>query len=352
MTRLFALYAVASLLPVLALGLVLARSFRSEANQDGLNEGRAQAALVARTAIEPLLDGHRLGRLTAVEHRAVQALTKRVLARGDVLRLRIRDLSGRVVFSGDGSGLTGTPDDEAIEASHGEVVADLTTLNSDANDVGHRGVASVEVYIGLHGGPGSHVLGVLEIYLPYAPIAASVSAGVHRLYLELAAGLVILYLILFAITASVSRGMRREAALNAFLAERDVLTELPNRTLFLRRATRAVNEARLTGESVAIAIVDLDRFKDINDTLGHHNGDRLLTELAGRLAASMRPGDTVARLGGDEFGVIVVGASDPVPVLERVRAVIDHEIDVCGLPLSVQASLGYVLAPARRSRCR
>ena len=345
MTRLFALYAVASLLPVLLLGLVLARSFRSEANQEGLDEGRAQAALVARTAVEPLLDGHRLGRLTTVEHQALAALAKRLIARGDVLRLRVRDLSGRVVFSGDGSGLNATPDDEAIEASHGEAVAHLTTLNSDANDVGHRGVASVEVYLGLHGGSGSRVLSVLEIYLPYAPIASSISVGVHRLYLELIAGLAILYLVLFAITASVSRGMRREAALNAFLAERDVLTELPNRTLFLRRATRAVQDARRAGESVAIAIVDLDRFKDINDTLGHHNGDRLLTELAGRLAASMHPGDTVARLGGDEFGVIVLGVSDPVPVLERVRAVIDHEIDVCGLPLSVQASLGYVVAP-------
>jgi diguanylate cyclase len=346
MTRLFAIYAVASLLPVLALSLVLARSFRTEANREGLGEGRAQAALIARTAVEPLLDGHRLGRLTVAERRAAQALARRVIARGDVLRMRIRDLRGRVVFSGDGSGLTATADDEAIEASHGETVAKLTTLNSDANDVGRRGVATVEVYLGLHGGSGSRILGVLEIYLPYAQIAASVDAAVHRLYLELATGMVILYLVLFAITASVSRGMRGEAALNAFLAERDVLTGLPNRTLFLRRAERALHDAGGTGESVAIAIVDLDRFKDSNDALGHRNGDLLLSELAGRLAASMRPGDTVARLGGDEFGIIVLGASDPVPVLERVRAVIDREIDVRGLPLSVQASLGYVLAPA------
>ena len=126
-------------------------------------------------------------------------------------------------------------------------------------------------------------------------------------------GLAALYLALVVITASVSRGLRREAAVNAYLAEHDVLTELPNRTFFHRRASDAVALAVRNNESVALAIIDLDRFKEVNDTLGHHNGDCLLRELAARLAASMRAGDMVARLGGDEFGLIVRDVEDAEP---------------------------------------
>jgi diguanylate cyclase (GGDEF)-like protein len=164
------------------------------------------------------------------------------------------------------------------------------------------------------------------------------------LYRDLVIGLGVLYLVLFAITASVSRGLRREVALNAFLAEHDTLTELPNRTLFHRRAEALVAESR-RGRTAAIAIVDVDRFKEVNDTLGHHNGDLLLTELGRNLAATMRPGDTVARLGGDEFGLIVCDVADPEPVLWRLRAVIDHEVEISGLPLSVEASVGFVVTP-------
>jgi diguanylate cyclase (GGDEF)-like protein len=71
---------------------------------------------------------------------------------------------------------------------------------------------------------------------------------------------------------------------------------------------------------VAVAIVDLDRFQEVNDTLGHDSGDQLLIELARRLADAMRPGDTVARLGGDEFGLIVRGAPDVEHVLRELRA--------------------------------
>ena len=99
------------------------------------------------------------------------------------------------------------------------------------------------------------------------------------------------------------------------------------------------------GTRTALAIIDLDRFKEINDTLGHHNGDELLTKLARRLAAFTRPEDAVARLGGDEFGVILCDVSDPEEVLRRLRDVIENEVEVSGLPLSTESSIGYVLIP-------
>ena len=344
----FALYAAISLVPVLLLGLVLAVSLRNEAKRRGLAEGRSEAALIAHSAIEPLLDGRPPeGRgHSAREAAGLRRVAATVIRRGDVLRLRVRNLAGQVVFSPDGSGRGDEDEDgDSVEAAHGEVVSSLTHLNSDSNDTGRAGPASVELYLPLRSGHSPQTIGVLELYLPYAPISRDIASGLHETYVDLGVGLAVLYLELFAITASVSRGLRREAALNAYLAEHDMLTELPNRTFFHRRASDAVAAAVRNNESVALAIVDLDRFKEVNDTLGHHNGDALLRELATRLSASMRAGDTVARLGGDEFGLIVRDVEDAEPALQRLRDVIDREVEINSLPLSVQASMGFVIAP-------
>jgi diguanylate cyclase (GGDEF)-like protein len=344
--RLFAVYAATAFLAVAVIGVVLAITFRAEANRRGLAEARSEATLMARTAVEPLLTEPVSEGLDPGDRVALRRLTARIIARREVLRLRVRDLAGHVVFSDDGTGFGGPVDDEALDAAHGEVVATLTRLNADANDRGSAGTATVEVYLPLVGGDAAgQRIGVLELYLPYAPIRRDVSGGLHMLYLVLVIGLGVLYLALFAITASVSRGLRREASLNAFLAQHDTLTELPNRILFQRRAAVAVQAACRGRGSAALAIIDLDRFKDVNDTLGHHNGDRLLTELARRLSANMRPGDTVARLGGDEFGLVLTDVVDPVSVLQRLREVIDDEVELSALPLSVQASVGYAMCP-------
>jgi diguanylate cyclase len=348
-TRLIATYALISLIPVLLLGAVLAVSYQTEARQRGLAEGTSEALLVAETAVEPRLTGHPLSQgLTAAEGASMRALTDRVVGDHNVLRLRLRDLSGNVVFSDDGSGLKKNvdDDDEALEAAHGEVVARLTYLNDDSDDTGPKGPAAVEVYLPLTAGKPEHRVGVLEIYLPYAPINVDVTASLHNLYRDLAIGLVALYLALFVISTSVSRRLRQQLRVNTHLAEHDSLTDLPNRTAFHRQAEAVCIAARRDKSSVVIGIVDLDRFKEINDTLGHHNGDRLLNELARRLSGFLRPQDTVGRLGGDEFGIILRDITEPEPVFWRIRMLIEHEVMVAGLPLSVDSSIGYVVAPA------
>jgi diguanylate cyclase (GGDEF)-like protein len=343
--RLFVPYAAVSLVPVLLLGIVLAAAIRAEAARRGLAEGRSEAVLVAQTAVEPQLDGRPLSAGLSVEERQrLRRLVTRAVGERHVIRFRLRSLTGRVVFSADGSGFGERADDEALDAARGKVVARLTRLNTDSNDSGSAGVAAVEVYQPLIAGGPSRRVGVLELYLPYAPISRDVSSGLHMLYRDLALGLAVLYLVLIAISVSATRGLRRQIAVNAFLAEHDTLTELPNRTLFQRHAAQAVAAASRE-HPTALAIVDLDRFKEVNDTLGHHNGDRLLTELSQRLARAMRAGDAVARLGGDEFGLILRDVRDPEPVLRRLREVIDREVELDCLPLSVEASVGFVLAP-------
>ena len=169
--RLFALYAALSLVPVLLLGVVLAAAIRAEAARRGLAEGRSEAILVARTAVEPQLDGRPLASgLSPVERQRLRRLAGRAVGDRDVLRLRLRSLTGRVVFSADGSGFAERVDDEALDAARGQVVARLTHLNADSNDAGAAGVAAVEVYQPLDAGAPSRRVGVLELYMPYAQI--------------------------------------------------------------------------------------------------------------------------------------------------------------------------------------
>ena len=346
LVQLIAAYAAISLVPIILLGLILAWSYRSEARQRGVAEGRSEAILVAQTAVEPHLSGRPLSEgLSADERTSMQALVRRATREHEILRLRLHSLAGKVVYSSDGEGFRQRPEDEVTDAAHGHVVAEVSRLNSDPGDIGKIGPTTVEVYLPLTAGSDNQRIGVLEIYLPYAPISADVTSGLHRLYRDLVLGLAALYLAIAAISISVSSRLRQQLKVNTYLAEHDTLTDLPNRALFLRRAGAALEESHRSGQPMAIAIVDLDRFKEVNDTLGHHNGDHLLTELSHRLATFMRPTDCVARLGGDEFGIILCNVADPAEVLWRVRTVIEHEVSVSGLPLSVDSSIGFVVAP-------
>jgi diguanylate cyclase len=346
MPRLLATYALVTAIPVVLLGVTLGASYRSEAQQRGVAEGRSEAVLVAETAVEPLLSGRPLAQgVTPSEKADLTRLVQRAVRSKDVLRLRLRDLAGNVVFSDDGTGFKQRPDDEAIEAAQGETVAELTHLNGDADDTGPIGPQAVEVYQPLYAGPSGDRVGVLELYLPYAPIAADVSAELGTLYRDLALGLGALYLLLCVIWFSMSRRLRSQVKVNKFLAEHDALTDLPNRSLFQSCAQEAVDYACRTDSYAALAIIDLDRFREVNDTLGHDSGDEVLTKLAQRLADSTRPQDVVARLGGDEFGIVLRDVTNAEEALRRLRTIIEHEVEVSGLPLSIESSIGYVVAP-------
>jgi diguanylate cyclase (GGDEF)-like protein len=349
--KLFGTFAVIMLVPVVLLGLVLATSYRREADRRGLAQGRAEALLMAQTAVEPILNGRPLSQgLSPSETADMQRLVRTAVHSGDVSRLRLRDLGGNVIYSDDGSGLhkqTGDDDDqdEALAAAHGVTVARITRLNADSDDTGPLGPESVEVYLPLLAGSPIHRVGVLEVYLPYAPIRSDVNAGIDSLYRNLAIGLAVLYALLFGISFAIGRKLRRQVKVNAYMAEHDALTDLPNRLLFHRRVQEALSRGSETGQATTIAIIDLDRFKEVNDTLGHYNGDRLLEALSERMAAHLRGLDALARLGGDEFGIVLAGVSEPEEILIRLRQVIEYEVEISGLPLIVEASIGYVVAP-------
>src|SRR5438477_464993 len=123
----------------------------------------------------------------------------------------------------------------------------------------------------------------------------------------------------------------------------DALPGLPNRVLLLDRLNVALARARRSPTSLAMLFLDLDRFKTVNDSLGHDAGDELLVEVARRLQASVRPGDTVARFGDDEFLVLCEDLHDEreaVRVAERVRAAIVQPMRLRSHALLLRASVG------------
>jgi diguanylate cyclase (GGDEF)-like protein/PAS domain S-box-containing protein len=132
------------------------------------------------------------------------------------------------------------------------------------------------------------------------------------------------------------------------MAHHDSLTGLPNRALFLDRLSQAMAQARRSGRSMAILQLDLDHFKDVNDTLGHHAGDDLLREIAQRLRACVHDTDTVARLGGDEFAVILTGLERPTDagrVAQRIVGQLTEPVIYQSHQIHTGASIGITIFP-------
>jgi diguanylate cyclase (GGDEF)-like protein len=131
-------------------------------------------------------------------------------------------------------------------------------------------------------------------------------------------------------------------------ATHDSLTGLSNRRLFYDRMQQAIRHAHRYGGKVGILYVDLDRFKEINDRLGHHVGDAVLTEVAKRLTASIRDSDSVARLGGDEFVVLleeVQGRIDLLAATHKIEQELNADTHFYGLDVEISASIGQALYP-------
>jgi diguanylate cyclase (GGDEF)-like protein len=153
--------------------------------------------------------------------------------------------------------------------------------------------------------------------------------------------------LLFLPILAVHRG-GREAIAKEHQALHDALTGLPNRELFRDRIDQTIRRGKRHDELAVVMIMDLDHFKEINDTLGHHMGDALLQEVSCRLKRSLRDADTVARLGGDEFGVLLPSVTHPddgVTVAETLLAQLREPFVLDGMRLEIDASIGLALHP-------
>ena len=276
---------------------------------------------------------------------------KRYFAETGVLRVKLFNRGLRLVYSDDRT-LTGSyavKGGNVTKALGGRSVQELETGMSHDGD----GPRTLEVYVPINVDDAGPADGVLEVYMSYEPVAAEIREDVLIVSILLGGGLLILFATLFRIVAGASRRLRHQAL-------HDALTGLPNRTLLHRRAERA-----LRGDTAgAMLLIDLDRFKEVNDTLGHDHGDELLVEVAGRLRGALRRGDTLARLGGDEFAVLLDGLPHrgaAVELAARLQDALRRPFALRGVSIELEASIGVALypdhgdhrqgaAPARRRR--
>lgn len=150
-----------------------------------------------------------------------------------------------------------------------------------------------------------------------------------------------------SILRDVTEALKKEEEL-AYAADHDALTSLPNRNLLHNRLHQAVARAQRRDESFALLFLDLDRFKSVNDTLGHAAGDALLVEVARRLTTTVREEDTIARLGGDEFVVLLEGPSqehDVDAIVDKIRQVLREPYQLGMHSATISVSIGVSLFP-------
>jgi diguanylate cyclase (GGDEF)-like protein len=183
-------------------------------------------------------------------------------------------------------------------------------------------------------------------------LAALAAFTAPRPWFGAVALLALLYAALLSFVTRASRRLAVQASASEHAALHDPVTELPNRVLFHDRVHQAVALAARRNGNVAVLLLDLDRFKEINDTLGHHNGDLLLHTVGARVRESLRESDSVARLGGDEFAVLLADVDGPDGArlaAGRVREAVSERFELEGIGVEVEASVGIALFPEHGS---
>jgi diguanylate cyclase (GGDEF)-like protein len=228
------------------------------------------------------------------------------------------------------------------EVLEGTLTSDVTSIPDPHAQTGRLKV--LRSYVPLKSG---ERVGIVGLYKDYGPIESAAREAFLPVAGILELVLVVLYILLIPLLARVSRRLRKHVERIRYQALHDDLTDLPNRLHFRTSISQSIEAARRDGSRVAVLLLDLDRFKEINDTLGHQSGDELLKELATRLQTLTTETVMLARLGGDEFGIVAhgAGASVALELAEHVRAAIEPPFLVQGIPLVIEASIGISIYP-------
>lgn len=345
---------------VVALGVVLGNRLQRTLEQRTVTDAIRAAEVAANVGIKQLVTPddltHDFVPLSAERRAALDASLGTSLSKNGIVRLKLWNRQHWIVYS-DNPELVSRwfPGDELIEASfRGRTTSEITDLEG-AEELEERKFGQLlAVYVPLRAeggeftsGDSGTVVGAFEIYLPYTPIAAAIAADTRSLYATLIVGLAILYVALFRLVAGASRRLRRQARENAHQATHDARTGLANRRLLSETIDRTLRE-RGDGQFVIMALLDIDRFKEINDTLGHHFGDLVLAQVATRLTDHFGRHATVASLGGDEFAVLM----PPTTAIEDVAALgvaigttLEAPFSIDGIEVAVRGSIGLAVAP-------
>jgi diguanylate cyclase (GGDEF)-like protein len=339
---LLARFSLLTLICLVALGVALFIVLRGDIRQRALEDARRQAEHLAtdfgidvlpEEELQVGLAGETLDRLDRVVqgHRLAD----------QIATAKIFDRRGRMAYSLDRRDIGQQGEDSVQDALRGRTVAHIE-VGADHVDESHGQL--YEAYVPMRFSPSGPVEGVFEVYLPYTPVAARIAADTERLVAVLVAGLALLCLLLLPIVARASSRLRQQAEQSRHQALHDDLTGVANRRQLLARLEQEIRRGRRFG----LIMLDLDRFRDVNDALGHGHGDSLLREVAARLQGAVRHQDLLARLGGDEFAMLILDVGSPemgAEVAQRISAALHGDFVVGGVPLYVEASIGIAIHP-------
>jgi diguanylate cyclase (GGDEF)-like protein len=322
-------FGVVSLLVIMAMGATLGTLLHRRIERRALQDTQHLAVTIAHVGIAgQLRDGEPdRGPLSRERIAALDAW----FASSGLLRAKLYDHRGHIAWSDDHEFI-------GQDASHhGDVRAALAGsteahVEADADELGAAG-RFFEVYVPIRGG-------VFESYMSYAPTAHAIASDTRSLLIALIGGLLLLWAGLFRIVARASRRLRHQAT-------HDTLTGLSNRAELHEHGARALATAARDDSLAALMLIDLDRFKEVNDTMGHEQGDRLLVDVAVRLRQLLRGDDILARLGGDEFAVLanVPHRGAVGEVATRLHRALALPFDVGGVAIELGASIGIALQP-------
>ena len=324
-----------TLVPVLIMGFLLVRSLDGSARSAALERAQHEGLVTVRLLGTENLRAGLVGTLPASERRKLARDFKLLVSDGEISGASLINRRGRIVHAVD-SKLVGSRARSPL----------LTAALQGKPGAGEFGKGSVDVFSPVLA-PGGQPVGVLRVRMPPGAIDATVADQTKPLYLILGLGLAALCLGLGWVLRDTRREMIEEASRKERQALSDALTGLPNRTLFNELLERALAECP-RNKRVGVLLMDLDRFKEINDSLGHFNGDRVIERVGERLKIIVREGDTVARLGGDEFAMLlpnIATAEAATVAAERVHQTLEEPFTAGGLALRVESSVGIALYP-------
>lgn len=343
---------------MLLVGVALVLVTSAQMQGQAVRDGTAAATRVAHDAARVVPStAFVTGVLSAGERAAVAAATAG--SDDELVELRLWSTDGRLMYSST-SATTGLPHAERLARvmRTGEPDAVVQPdVRASATAADERTVLDVYAPVRLAdtATPDAQddvaadaAVGAAEVMLDHTAAQRSLQAATRTVTLVVAGSLVVLWLLLFRIVHSTSRRLRATALENARLALLDSLTGLPNRRLLADQMRRAIERAGDEGTRVGLILLDVDRFKDINDTLGHDHGDELLQQVAERLRHALRDDDVVARLGGDEFAILlpdVRTVANAERLARRVRGLFSRPFELSDIALHVETSIGVACLP-------
>ncbi len=325
----------------------------------------------------------------AVEKLGLRSKTTALMKNSDIIKVKVYNREGLTVFSSDISQIGENKRDNQGFASAlaGHTTSALVHRNQFDSFEGSRvDVDVLSSYLPIR--DGGNVPGVIELYQDVTPFVQNLDQVLLEVGLVGAGVMFLLYLMQLVVVryaqgilhsqeahlresnreldARVEERTHELAAINHLLegevlerrkaearlehlAHHDPLTGLPNRLLFAGHLQRSISKAKRSQRQVALLFIDLDRFKDVNDTLGHAVGDELLIEVTHRLTGQLRNGDLLARFGGDEFVCVLEEIEAPERaslVAEKLTALIAEPFSIRDHDLNISASIGISLYPA------